>query len=474
MAPVMESPGALPPGTSLGRYRIVRRIAVGGMAELYLARQTGEQGYEKVVAIKRILPHLSADADFVRMFLNEARLAARLSHAGIAQVIDFGSERGEHFIAMEYIHGRSVQELLHSAQRHGGIPHEVALTVLSEVAIALHYAHASVGPDGRGLGLVHRDVSPSNILVSFAGDTKLVDFGIAKATAHTRATRSGGIKGKIAYMAPEQIRGEPVDRRADVFALSVVAYELLTGRKCFRAQGDFALINRVAQVRYVRPSVHDPEFPPVLEAIIVRGLSAQRQDRFESALDFAAAVEEAAEQLHLVRSRLVVANWMDQIFGHQPSPATEPLPTVCSASSEGASTLPAATQTLRRRRRIGLPMLAAAVGLGVGIGWGGPVLFADADPPAPAGPAQVQRSASSAPQPAIEPRVASPAPEPKPAPTPPQAEPPAEPEPERSDAGAQRRKLTKRRHARRKSAGPQTGATKDASKIFLPTTLRGD
>ena len=325
-ARAVSTPAAsgLAPGSRLGRYQIIRSFAKGGMAELYLARQTGAAGYQKIVALKRVLPHLANEDTFLRMFLNEAKLAAGLDHSNIVHVLDFGSEGEEHFMVMEYVHGRSVLHILRESARKGGLPIAAALTIVSEVAAALHYAHERVGTNGRPLGLVHRDVSPSNVLVSFDGDVKLVDFGIAKATAHqTLATRSSAIKGKLAYMAPEQARGQDLDRRADIFALSAVTYELCTGRRCFVAPGEFALLNRVAAARYDRPSSFDPAFPRDLEAIIMKGLSRTPTGRFGSARELQIAIEEfAATQGHRL-SRVGLSELMRELFGEEEYPRTD-------------------------------------------------------------------------------------------------------------------------------------------------------
>ncbi len=369
-APLASAPASLPPGARLDRYQVITRLQKGGMAELYLARQVGEGGYEKIVAVKRVLPHLAEDASFVRMFLNEARIAAGLTHGNIAQVIDFGSEGDEHYLVLEYVHGRSVLELLREAGKHGGVPLGCALTIIHEVAAALHYAHETSGHDGRPLGLVHRDVSPSNVLVSYDGEVKLVDFGIAKATAHTRATQSGTIKGKLAYMAPEQVRGEAIDRRADVFSLAVVAYELCTQRRCFVAPGEFALINRVAAGRYDRPSTIRPDFPSELEAIIVRGLAVDRAERFESARALQRAIEAFAATHEHRLSKVALSDMMHGMFGHVAYPTTGMLRAVSDAldPAEVAKTVPSiAASRVRATAVIAACTLVLGLGLGVGL-----------------------------------------------------------------------------------------------------------
>lgn len=351
-------PGILAVGSRLGRYQIIRRIALGGMAELYLARQLGDAGYEKVVALKRVLPHLAEDPKFVEMFLNEARLASGLNHSGIAQVMDFGTEGGEHYMTLEYVHGRSVFQLLREAGRP--LSRTVAMTIAHEVAGALHYAHERCGPDGHALGLVHRDVSPSNILVSYDGDVKLVDFGIAKATAHSHATQTAAIKGKIAYMAPEQLRGESLDRRSDVFALCVVLYEMLLGKRCFSAPGEFALINKVADARFAKPSKVDPTIEADLEALVVQGLSASPDARPKSARELQSRLEDVARGHDIRLSKVALAEFMESTFGLVDFPRTDGLPLPALEEPE-----PAVVPEVVRVSRPVWPWVLAALGIGV-------------------------------------------------------------------------------------------------------------
>lgn len=360
-----EAPGMLPVGSHVGRYQIIRRLALGGMAELYLARQLGDAGYEKVVALKRVLPHLAEDPAFVTMFLNEARLASGLNHSGIAQVMDFGTEAGEHFMTLEYVHGRSVLQLLREAGR--ALPRSVALTIIHEVAGALHYAHERNGPDGQRLGLVHRDVSPSNVLVSYDGDVKLVDFGIAKATAHSQATQTAAIKGKIAYMAPEQLRGDTLDRRSDVFALCVVFYELVLGKRCFSAPGEFALINRVAEARFTKPSKVDPKIEPELEALISEGLSADPDGRPKSARELQLRIEAVATEHELRLSKVALAEFMERTFGVVDFPRTDSLPLPQALPVEPAASVVEAMPVPRSRASWPLLVVALAVGVTGGI-----------------------------------------------------------------------------------------------------------
>jgi serine/threonine protein kinase len=361
----------LRPGSRLGKYQIIHRLALGGMAELYLARYLGGTGFEKVVAIKRVHAHLAEDEDFVRMFLNEARLAAGLDHQNIVHVIDFGTVGGDHFMAMEYVHGRGVHEILRAAK--SAIPIECALTIVQGVASALHYTHERAGNDGRPMGLVHRDVSPSNILISHEGEVKLADFGIAKATAITRATRTGTIKGKLAYMAPEQVRGEDLDRRADLFSLGAVLYELTTGRRCFYAPGEFALINRVAEGRFTKPTSAVPGFPAALESIILGALQVNREERYASARALQQDIEDYATDERIQLSPIALSEFMRELFGEEVYPKTDviPLPAAGTVPTQSKPLATAVfTKTLRARARqpVTWIVVAGVVGLTIGLG----------------------------------------------------------------------------------------------------------
>ncbi len=362
--------GGLRCGDTLGRYQILRELAMGGMAELYVARHVAPTGFEKVVAIKRVLPNLSRDEDFVRMFLNEARLAASLDHSNIVHVIDFGRDGREHFLAMEYVHGKAVHQLLRESSRGAGLPLDCALTIARGVAQALHYTHERAGSDGRPMGLVHRDVSPSNILVSYEGEVKLTDFGIATATALTRATRTGSIKGKLSYMAPEQVKGEDVDRRADVFSLGVVLYELTTGRRCFYAPGEFALINRVVGGKYERPSRVRADFPAELEEIIVKAIKVDREERWATARDFQLAIEAFATGQGLQLSSVALSTLMHGLFGYEDYPQTSQMPRPAAPAPLVAERTIDNTLWRRWRARRVVPALLVTGVLGIGIGIG--------------------------------------------------------------------------------------------------------
>ncbi len=404
--------GGLRCGDTLGRYQILRELAMGGMAELYIARHVTPTGFEKVVAIKRVLPNLSRDEDFVRMFLNEARLAASLDHSNIVHVIDFGRDGREHFLAMEYVHGKAVHQLLRESSRGPGVPIDCALTIARGVAQALHYTHERGGGDGRPMGLVHRDVSPSNILVSYEGEVKLTDFGIATATALTRATRTGSIKGKLSYMAPEQVKGEDVDRRADVFSLGVVLYELTTGRRCFYAPGEFALINRVVGGKFERPSRVRADFPAELEEIIVKAIKVDREERWATARDFQLALEGFATTQGIQLSSVALSNFMHGLFGYEDYPQTSQVPRPVAQAAVGEPRTLDNTLWRRWRARRVVPallvtgVLGIGIGIGVGVGMGSDdgVEASAAPPPAPAVvPVSVEPEGEAPPEPAKDP-----------------------------------------------------------------------
>jgi len=236
-------PGLLPGGTLLGRYEVIRLLSVGGMAEIYLARTEGVGRFEKRVVLKRMLPHFAIQPDYVRMFLAEARLAARLEHPNIVSVHDIGEETGNYHYAMEYVRGGDLRDLLRATARSGEmVPLGVAIGITLGVCAGLDHAHNAVDPDGRSLEVVHRDVSLSNVLVSFEGAVKVTDFGVAKMDEADRRTRTGTLKGKVAYMSPEQCRGLALDRRSDVFAIGILLYELVTCRRLFGGGGELVTL----------------------------------------------------------------------------------------------------------------------------------------------------------------------------------------------------------------------------------------
>jgi serine/threonine-protein kinase len=284
-----------------GQYELFERFAVGDMAELYMGRALGEEGFEKPVAIKRILPHLAADERFVRMLLTEARIHASLSHKNIVQIHDLGmSPEGEHFIVLEYVDGRDLGELLAVLRKSSstdGLPRRlddaVALYIMGELCEGVHFAHELRGSDGQPTGLIHRDISPDNVLLSYAGEVKLSDFGVAKRRTDNSVISS--LKGNLAYMSPEQARGAALDRRSDIYSLGAVLFELLTGYRLRDATNQAETWRQVASGLVFSPQQHRPDLPPPLARLIADSLAPDPRDRFPDARAFAEACRAALD-----------------------------------------------------------------------------------------------------------------------------------------------------------------------------------
>jgi serine/threonine protein kinase len=302
----------------LGKYEILERIAIGGMAEIYLARVSGISGFEKLVVVKRILPELATRPEYVRMFLDEARIAASLEHSNIVHVFDVGAEEGQYFFAMEFLHGEDVSTFMQALSVAGRtLPLEAALTIVTGVLAGLHFAHEHTGRDGTPLRIVHRDVSPQNVLVTFDGGVKLLDFGIAQASRRLSATRHGLLKGKVQYMSPEQCRGETVDRRSDVFAAAIMLWELTTSRRLFTGSAEFAIMKRVVETDAPPPSSVVAGYPRALERIVMRGLRRSRGERYQTAQEMQLDLEEFARAERLPTSAITLARLMRDLFGDQ-------------------------------------------------------------------------------------------------------------------------------------------------------------
>jgi serine/threonine protein kinase len=301
--------------TRLGSFEIIRRIARGGMAEIFLARTSGPSGFEKLVVLKKILPKFASRPRFVQLFLDEARIAATLDHPNIAQVYDIGMSDGSYFFTMEYLHGQDMRAILHRTWRTGErFPIEHAVQVARHVASALHFAHDKQGPDGVSLGIVHRDVSPSNVIVTYDGATKLLDFGVAKTTAQTAKTRTGALKGKISYMSPEQARGAPIDRRSDIFSLGIVLWEMVTTQRLYRGENDLATLQLIITQPPKPPSVVRPDVPPELERIVLRALAQNPDDRYATAEQLVTDLDELAREHRLKQSPNALAASIGQLF----------------------------------------------------------------------------------------------------------------------------------------------------------------
>ncbi len=302
----------------LGSYEVVRKLARGGMAELFLARTVGPEGFEKLVVLKKILPSHAENPKFVRLFLDEAKLAATLDHPHIAHVYDMGKVDGNYFFTMEYVHGQDVRTTMRRTARvNQQFPIDHAVQIARNVAAALHYAHERRRPDGSLLEIVHRDVSPSNILVSYDGAVKLVDFGVAKAATSTVKTRTGTLKGKIAYMSPEQAKGAPIDRRSDIFSLGIVLWEMVTTQRLFKAENDLATIQQIINSKAQPPSQLRPECPPELERVILRALATEIDSRYQTAAQLQLDLEELAREQKLKQSTVALRTYMHELFDEE-------------------------------------------------------------------------------------------------------------------------------------------------------------
>ncbi|MDY7230573.1 serine/threonine protein kinase [Hyalangium rubrum] len=298
-----------------GKYRLIDRIAVGGMAEIFLAHQVDGEGLETPVVIKRIRPHLSKHATFVKMFLNEARLAAQLNHPNIVQIHDLGKIGENYFIAMEYIFGRDMRRVIPKAEEVGiQFPLVYALRIASDVCAGLHYAHQKVDLYGNPLNIVHRDVTPENIFVAFDGTVKVLDFGIAKATNQVEQTRAGELKGKLSYMSPEQCLGKPVDRRSDIFSVGVALYEWLTGFKLFTGESEVVVMRSITEGKIYAPSYFKADIPEPVEAILMKALEKDRDKRYQTAAEMRSAIDAFLNTYEFTPTPLHLSNFLRQIF----------------------------------------------------------------------------------------------------------------------------------------------------------------
>jgi len=336
------------PGRRLDRYELITEIASGGMATVYLARLQGTGGFQRLVAIKRLLPQLADDPEFVEMFLEEARIAAQIHHSHAVPILEIGSSPRGYYLVMEYIEGVTLAQLAHRVAQTGlPMPRKIALRIILDALSGLHAAHELTDESGRPLGVVHRDVSPQNILVGVDGAARLTDFGVARTTAHVADTKLSALKGKVAYMAPEQIRREAIDRRADLFAMGVILWEVLAGRPLFRADTKLDTIERVLNA--LVPRLRDTVFgiSDELDELATRALSRSPGERFQSAVEMAEAIEQVAKgsiatsrevatftvklfSRELNDRRTGIRSWLEEAPDTAPPPPTEPeaIPTV--------------------------------------------------------------------------------------------------------------------------------------------------
>lgn len=299
----------------LEKYKLLGILGAGGMGQLFLARHEGLDGSGKLLVVKRMVPALAGDAQSVLMFLDEARIASTLQHANIVRTFDVVAVEGELFLAMEFLHGRDASALLRRAESRGArIPLETAVAVAIAVAAGLHYAHEKRGTDGRPLGIVHRDISPQNVILTYEGDIKLIDFGVAKSSNNLTRTRLGVFKGKVAYASPEQCQGGLVDRRSDLFSLGVLLFELSTGRALFPQNNELAVMKAITEGTIARPSEIDAAYPAGLERIVLRALAREPNERYATAQEMQRDLEAFARQHRLDLSPAALVELLQTYF----------------------------------------------------------------------------------------------------------------------------------------------------------------
>jgi serine/threonine protein kinase len=296
-----------PPPRLVGRYLLCDLIASGGMASVHLARLVGQEGFTRTVALKQLYPHFSRDPEFVAMFLDEARLLSRIRHTNVVAPLDIIVEDQELFIAMEYVHGEALSHLVEQA--NGPVEPALATGIVVQALLGLHAAHEATGEDGRQLAIVHRDVSPQNILVGLDGIARIVDFGIAKAASRSQTTGAGSLKGKLGYMAPEQVRLEPVDRRADLFTTGIVLWELLVGERLFPGDHPGAVVDAILSGDVPPPRSFVSSLPAALEQVVLRALALHPDDRFGSAKEMAGALARATP----AASSIEIGAWVEAL-----------------------------------------------------------------------------------------------------------------------------------------------------------------
>jgi serine/threonine protein kinase len=311
----MGDPRPLRLPEQFGKYSLLGHLATGGMAEVYVARQAGLQGFEKIVVIKCVRGELEGDVETTGFFLDEARLVATLEHPNIAQVYEIGLVNSSYFFVMEYVHGADLRQLMEvSLKREEPVPLADAIYIASHVCAALHCAHEKRDRDGSPLNIIHRDVSPSNVLLSHDGAVKLCDFGIAKAQNRTTETVRGSLKGKYSYMSPEQCRARDLDRRSDVFAMGIVLYELTTLTRLFKMPSDFELLRAIVEEPIPPPSTRVPDYPPELERIVMRALEKEPAARYQTAQEMQLDLEAFARENKLPQSSVHIAALMGKLF----------------------------------------------------------------------------------------------------------------------------------------------------------------
>lgn len=302
----------------LGRYLLIRKIATGGMAEIFLAKLHGAEGFEKQVVIKKILPQWASDKDFVRMLIDEAKISVRLNHPNIVQVYELAREGEVYYIAMEYLEGVDLRHLMQKVKGEGKkIPLAVGLTIIIEVLDGLIYAHSKKDSSGNSLQIVHRDISPQNILVSFDGTVKLTDFGIAKAASQSHETMTGVLKGKLAYMSPEQANQETLDARSDLYSTAIVLYELLSGERLFHKGSDLDTLDRVRRGQVTFSPEAERTLPSPIRGILMKSLAKEKTDRYPDASSFREGILKFSRRIRKELRREEVGSFVSSLFAKE-------------------------------------------------------------------------------------------------------------------------------------------------------------
>ena len=301
-----------------GKYYLLELINIGGMAEVFKAKMFGVEGFEKIVAIKRILPEVAEDAEFIKMFVDEAKIAVKLQHPNVVQIFELGKIDESYFIAMELINGKDIKTIRKRLKRVELLmPVEQSAYIISQVCDGLDYAHRKTDEKMNPLNIVHRDISPQNMIVSYEGTVKLIDFGIAKAKSKSTKTQVGMLKGKFSYMSPEQVNGQPIDRRSDIFSLGVVFFEMLTGKRLFLGKNDVETLEKIRKAEVVPPSYFNSDVPPELDRIVLKALAKDREDRYQWASEFSEDLKKFSYSSGKTFSRQDMMNFMSEFFADE-------------------------------------------------------------------------------------------------------------------------------------------------------------
>lgn len=334
----MVEPKELKPGDVLGRYQLLMPIAKGGMGQVWAARQNGSRGFQKLVAVKTIIATDEDAGQLEEMLFEEASLASQIRHNNVAQTLDLGEQDATLYLVMEWVDGEPLDFIMRTARTVGGVPIAVCAHLIIQACKGLHAAHEAKSSRGEPLGIVHRDISPQNLLVTYSGVVKLVDFGVAKATQRsTQPTAFGEVKGKFAYMSPEQVSGQPVDARSDVFAMGIVLYRLTTGRHPFKSDTPAATIHNILTTGPALPSEIVPNFPAALEQVVMKALARNRADRFTTAHELWLAIEQSLPSTVMAHAEKNTQTFLRQLFEKRMAERHDTLQLALKAASEGSA-----------------------------------------------------------------------------------------------------------------------------------------